>query len=90
VADFCFGPDMLTIRAESPDVGSCELRIPVDYDGEETTVALNPDYIGDVLAVVEREEIKMRFTDLRSPCVFKSGLDYTYVVSPVIRDEGMA
>jgi DNA polymerase III beta subunit len=90
VADFCFGPDMLTIRAESPDVGSCELRIPVEYDGEEVSVALNPDFIGEVLAVVEREEIKMRFTDLRSPCVFKCGLDYTYVVSPVIRDEGMA
>lgn len=89
VADFVFTKDLLTIKSESPDVGSAELKIVIEYDGDEVTVSLNPEFIGDILAVVEREEVKMRFTDMRSPCVFKSGLDYTYVVSPVIRDESM-
>jgi DNA polymerase-3 subunit beta len=89
VADFCFTKNLLTIKAESPDVGSAELKINIEYDGEDVMVSLNPEFIEDILGVVEREEVKMRFTDLRSPCVFKSGLDYTYVVSPVIRDESM-
>ena len=40
-----------------------------------------------MLAIVERESVKMRMNESRTPCVLKSGLDYTYVVSPVIRDE---
>jgi DNA polymerase-3 subunit beta len=78
----------LTITAESPDVGRAEITLPADYDGEEALISFNPEYVEDFLAVVERESIKMRFNDRRSPCVLKSGLDYTYVVSPVMREEG--
>lgn len=90
VVDFGFGPDTLRITAEAPDVGRAEVRMPIEYEGEEAGIAFNPEYIEDMLAIVERETIKMRFTDRRSPCVLKSGLDYTYVVSPVILEEAEA
>jgi len=87
VVDFEFTDGSLTITAEAPDVGRAEVHMPVDYKGEGAGIAFNPENIEEMLAIVEREMVKMKFTDRRSPCVFKSGLDYTYVVSPVLRDE---
>jgi DNA polymerase III sliding clamp (beta) subunit (PCNA family) len=87
VVDFCFSDGSLTITAESPDVGRAEVRMQAEYSGPEAQISFNPEFIEAMLGVVEREAIKIRFTDRRSPCVLKSGLDYTYVVSPVIREE---
>jgi DNA polymerase III sliding clamp (beta) subunit (PCNA family) len=50
-------------------------------------ISFNPEYVEDMLGIVQRDTVKLRFTDRRSPCVIKSGLDYTYVISPVIREE---
>jgi len=90
VVDFCFSEGSLAITAESPDVGRAEVRMAADYEGPEAQISFNPEYIEDVLNIVERDAVKIRFVDRRSPCVVKSGLDFTYVVSPVIREESMA
>jgi DNA polymerase III beta subunit len=90
VVSFTFCDGELSITAESPDVGHAEVRMAVEYDGGEAQIAFNPEFLEDVLSIVERESVKMRFTDSRSPCVIKVGLEYTYVVSPVIREEAEA
>ncbi len=87
VVDFGFSKGVLAITAESPDVGHAEVRLPVEYEGPEARISFNPEFIEAMLSVVERDSVKMRFSDRRSPCVLKSGVDYTYVVSPVIREE---
>ncbi|MFO8007717.1 MAG: DNA polymerase III subunit beta [Candidatus Brocadiia bacterium] len=87
VVEFTFSSSGLAITAEAPDVGKAELRMEIEYEDEEAGISFNPDFLDDFLGIVEREAVKMRFTDRRSPCVFKSGLDCTYVVSPVIREE---
>jgi len=88
VVDFCLSEKALVVKAESPDVGQAEVRMAVEYEGEEASISFNPEFIEDMLSAVERDAVKMRFSDRRSPCVLKAGLDYTYVVSPVIREEG--
>jgi len=90
VVDFLFAHGELRITAESADVGRAELRLPIEYEGKEATISFNPEFLEDMLGIVERDTVKMRFNDRRSPCVVKSGLDYTYVVSPVIREEAEA
>lgn len=87
VVDFRFSKGVLAITAESPDVGRAEVTVAIEYEGEDAQIAFNPEYIEEMLATVERDAVKMRFSDRRSPCVLKSGLDYTYVASPVIREE---
>ncbi len=87
VVDLVFTDGALTVSAETADVGQGEVKVAADYEGEEFSLSLNPDYVQEMLGIVERESVKMRFNDRRSPCVIKSGLDYTYVVSPVIREE---
>ena len=90
VVDFQFVPGELCITAESPDIGRAEVRLPIEYEGDEAVISFNPEFLEDMLGIVERDVVKMRFNDRRSPCVVKSGLDYTYVVSPVIREEAEA
>jgi DNA polymerase-3 subunit beta len=90
VVNFKFADSALSITATSPDVGQAEIRMAVDYDGETAEIAFNPEFIEDMLSTVERESVKMRFNDRRSPCVIRAGVDYTYVVSPVIREEAEA
>ena len=87
VVDFRFSEGSLTVLAEAADVGRAEIKVAADYSGDDFQISLNPDYVEDMLAIVERESVKMRFIDRRSPCVIKSGVDYTYVISPVIREE---
>jgi len=87
VVDFRFSKGHLSITAEAADVGRAEIRLPVDYDGPPADISFNPEFLEDMLGIVERDTVKMRFSDRRSPCVIKSGLDYTYVVSPVVREE---
>ncbi len=90
VVEFRFSSEGLAITAESSDVGQAEVKVPLEYEEEEANIAFNPEYLEDVLSIVERDMVKMRFTDRRTPCVLKGGLDFTYVVSPVIREEAPA
>jgi DNA polymerase-3 subunit beta len=90
VVDFQFTSGELRITAESADIGRADVRLPIEYEGEEADISFNPEFLEDMLGIVERDVVKMRFNDRRSPCVLKSGLDYTYVVSPVIREEAEA
>ena len=88
--DFTFSEDLLVLASQSPDLGEAEVRLPIDYKGEKVQIAFNPEYVADMLKVVERESVKMEFNDRRSPCVLRSGVDYVYVVSPVVREEAEA
>ena len=85
--DFCFSKGLLTIKSEDPELGQGEVRLPIEFDGKDLQISFNPEFIRDMLRITERETVKFEFTDARTPCVIRSGVDFTYVVSPVIRDE---
>jgi DNA polymerase-3 subunit beta len=87
VVDFQFADNMLTLVAESPDVGRAEVKVACEYDANPAVISFNPNLLEDMLGVVVRDTVKMRFSDSRSPCVLKVGMDYTYVISPVIRED---
>jgi DNA polymerase-3 subunit beta len=89
MVEFLFSEEGLTVLAEAADVGRAEVKVAAEYDGPDFRVALNPQFVLDMLSVVERESVKMRFNDRRSPCVLTSGIDYTYVISPVVREESV-
>ncbi|MFP4028294.1 MAG: DNA polymerase III subunit beta [Candidatus Brocadiia bacterium] len=87
VVDFTLSDGLLVLSSQSPDLGDAQVKVPIDYDGEEREIAFNPEYIQQVLEVVDRESVKMEFSDRGSPCVIRCGVDYVYVVSPVVREE---
>ncbi len=85
--DFEFTEDNLLLSSESPDLGNAHIKLSIDYDGESEKVTFNPEYLLDMLQAVKRESIKLEFNQRNTPCLFKSGKDFIYVVSPVVRDE---
>jgi len=85
--DFQFTEGLLTIRSESPDLGQSDLKLPIDYKGEAAEISLNPEFLEDMLQLVDSDTVKMEITDRGSPCLIKSGFDFIYVVSPVVREE---
>ena len=85
--NFAFSKGKLTLTSESPDVGQAEVRMLADYEGDDIVLAFNPEYIEEMLRIVEREVVKFEFTDQRTPSLLRSGQDYLYVVSPVVKEE---
>lgn len=85
--DFQFSENCLVLTSQSPELGDAEVRVDIEYSGDDTEISFNPQYIEDVLEIVERESVKFEFNDRRSPCLLRSGVDYKYVVSPVVREE---
>lgn len=86
-ADFLLSANQLTIKAESPELGEARVTVPVEYEDEDVEITLNPEYVEDMLRVTERESVKLEFNCDGSPCALKSGYDYTYLISPVVREE---
>jgi len=63
-------------------------EVETDYKGEPFTVAYNPNYIIDMLRVVDSEEVIFEFTTPVSPGVLKPANDsnYLYIIMPMRLD----
>ena len=49
---------------------ACE-SMPIDYEGEESTVSFNPKFLLDPLRAIQKDQITLEFRDDMSPGVFK-------------------
>lgn len=76
---------LLTISAESGDVGRAHEELAATLEGEEMEVAFNAEYLTDVLGVMESDSIVWRLSGPLSPGVMKGAddPDYVYVVMPM-------
>jgi len=87
--EFHFSKGELVLNASAPDIGEGEVRMPVEYEGEKVSITFNPEYVEEMVRTIDREHVRMEFTDSRSPCLLRSGTDYIYVVSPVVQEEAV-
>ncbi len=78
------GGDTVQLSA-TQDVGNASEEIDARYDGEEMTVAFNPDYLSAGVDAVEGEEITISRLNPLKPAVIR-GVgrdDYLYLLMPV-------
>jgi DNA polymerase-3 subunit beta len=75
----------LTITAESGDVGRAHEELPAALEGNEITVAFNAEYLTDVLAVMESEQVIWGLNGPMSQGLLKGAddPDFLYVVMPM-------
>ncbi|HEY4027909.1 MAG TPA: DNA polymerase III subunit beta [Candidatus Dormibacteraeota bacterium] len=75
----------LVLSATTNEVGDSRAELDAAVDGAEIQIAFNARYVLDALAVVECEEIELRFDGPLSPGLMKapSSDDYLYVIMPV-------
>jgi DNA polymerase-3 subunit beta len=87
VVKFKIAAGGVEISSSSPDVGEASEVLPVDYEGAETVICFNAQYVLDFLGVVESDSVVLEFKDEVSQAVLSplssEGCVYTYVIMPM-------
>ncbi len=78
-----FSDNSLSISANTPDVGSGNESLAIQYEGPEIEVAFNPVYLMEPLKILEGDEVVFELTDSLSPGVIKSNTPFLYVLMPM-------
>jgi DNA polymerase III subunit beta len=79
------GPGSLHLTAITQDVGNAAEELDASYEGNEMTVAFNPDYLAAGVEAVEGDEVTLSTLDPMKPAVLR-GVghdDYLYLLMPV-------
>ena len=72
------------LSSSSPDLGEAVEAVEARYEGEDITVAFNPQYLADGLAAASGETIRLEIKDGLKPGVVRGeGSEFTYLVMPV-------
>jgi DNA polymerase-3 subunit beta len=72
------------LSSSSPDLGAAVETVEARYEGEDLTVAFNPQYLLDGLNVTVGESIRLDVRDGLKPGVLHGeGDEFTYLVMPV-------
>jgi DNA polymerase-3 subunit beta len=72
------------LTSSSPDVGQAVETVEARYEGEDLTVAFNPQYLIDGLTAVVGESVRLDVRDGLKPGVVRGESDgFTYLVMPV-------
>jgi DNA polymerase-3 subunit beta len=82
---FRTGDGTLTITAESADLGKAHEELAANLEGGEVEIGFNAEYLTDVLAVMESDNVVWEMTGALSPAMLKGSddPDYLYVVMPM-------
>jgi len=77
--------DGLRLSAVTPDVGEATEDVDSSYNGDELTVAFNPEYLMDGLEVTAGDEVVLQTRDPQKPAVLRStdSQDFLYLLMPV-------
>ena len=75
----------LELVAVTQDVGQAQEMIDGSYEGDELTVAFNPDYLLDGIDVTPSEEITLQTVDSVKPAIMRGAdsEDFLYLLMPV-------
>jgi DNA polymerase-3 subunit beta len=81
---FHFAPEKLTLQAQGPVSGRSKVEMPIEYHGSQIDINFDPQYVIDVLKVLEEDApLELDLIDGSKPAMFKSGGDYSYLVMPL-------
>lgn len=79
IVKFEFSENKLVLSADTPDSGTSEDEISVDYSGEELKIAFNYRYVLDSLKNMETSEVKIGLNSSLSATVLKPNNDEDYI-----------
>lgn len=77
--------DQLELLAITPDRGEAREAVPAKYEGEELTVAFNPEYLLAGIDATSGDEISIETVDGLKPALLRSSEDegFLYLLMPV-------
>lgn len=68
-----FSSQRLEVSAKNPELGEAKEEIPIEYEGEEISIAYNARYLIDAVMAYPTEFIQFQFKDNISPTVITPG-----------------
>ena len=86
VVRFHFENDMLKLTTSSQEFGEGSVKLPIDYDGDPLKIVFNPNYLLDVLSVIEEESVQMELSGPEAGGIIREGSEYLYVMMPLDQD----
>ncbi len=78
-----FQDNLLTVQAQTPDVGEATETIAVKYSGPEISAIFNPEFLSEPLRNLTSDEVYIELTDANSPGLIKSDIPFLYVLMPL-------
>ncbi len=78
-----FSDNLLTITANTPDVGEVRETLAIKFSEDEISVAFNPAYLIDPLKIIDDDEVYLELLDQLSPGVLKINGPFLYVIMPM-------
>ena len=78
-----FSAGKLRLFSSAPEAGDAEVTIDAKYDAEPIEIGFNPQYILEMLRVIDAEEVQCELSDANKPGLLRVGKDFLYVVMPV-------
>jgi DNA polymerase-3 subunit beta len=80
-----FSAGELTVSAETPEIGDASESMPCSFEGEDLTIAFNPQFFLEGVESIESEDVLLRLTSpLRPGLLQQAGdEDFSYLVMPI-------
>jgi DNA polymerase-3 subunit beta len=79
--------DRMDIRSQSAEMGEACETLTTEYDGPETTMGFNAQYLSEFLSVSGDCRVRFEFKDAKSQAQFRregdEAVDYRYVIMPM-------
>lgn len=76
-------PGELELYGRASGRGAATANLEVDYKGEETEIAFNPEFVLEGLKNGDSDRVRLEFENRTSPGKFVLGEDHIYIVMPI-------
>jgi len=81
---FSFSTGKLKVEATGAEIGESTVDLPVDYQGDDIKIKMDPRFLVDFLRVLPAGETVALYLDVGKPVLFKTEDGYSYVVMPLV------
>ncbi len=78
-----FGAEEVTLSSRAPETGEATVTCPLTLEGEPIEAAFNPQFLLDVLRVIDSDELSFELNSPSKPAMLRSGSEFLYVLMPV-------
>ena len=85
---FVLGGPMMRVAVETPDLGTADEHVPVDYEGDPLEIGFNAQYLLELLRYLPAGDVRMCFkaperAALLSPVADNEGISTTMLLMPL-------
>jgi DNA polymerase-3 subunit beta len=73
----------ITLSGRAPEAGDARIEMKVEYKGEPIEIGFNPQFLTEVLRVIQSPELELELGQSDRPGLIKSGQNFLYVLMPI-------